>query len=59
MTALHKPNGGFRGIPTTAVFVTRPFQFVLQTRAGIDSLAAMLRAAVELDPITMMRSSGR
>ena len=29
---------------------TRPFQFALQTRAGTDSLAAMLRAAVELDP---------
>ena len=37
----------FSGEPDAA---TRPFQFALQTRAGTDSLAAMLRAAVELDP---------
>ena len=29
---------------------TRHFQFALSTRAGTDSLAAMLRAATELDP---------
>jgi len=29
---------------------TRPFQFALQTRAGTDSLAAMLRAALDSDP---------
>ena len=35
---------------------TRPFQFAPQTRAGTDSLAAMLRAAVELDPETTVVS---
>ena len=58
LTALRKPNGGVRGVATGDVFrrafsgeldsATRPFQFALQTRAGTDSLAAMLRAAVEL-----------
>ena len=39
---------------------TRPFQFALQTRAGTDSLAAMLRAAVELDPrATVVSLDGR
>ena len=39
---------------------TRPFQFALQTRAGTDSLAAMLRAAVELDPqATVISLDGR
>jgi len=28
---------------------TRPFQFALQARAGTDCLAAMLRAASDLD----------
>ena len=37
-----------------------PFQFVLQTRAGTDSLAVMLRAAVELDPqATVVSLDGR
>ena len=39
---------------------TRPFQFALQTRAGTASLAAMLRAAVELDPrATVVSLDGR
>ena len=36
---------------------TRSFQFAPQTRAGTDSLAAMLRAAVELDPRETVVSS--
>ena len=39
---------------------TRPFQFALQTRAGTDSLAAMLRAAVDSDPrATVVSLDGR
>ena len=39
---------------------TGPFQFALQTHAGTDSLAAMLRAAVELDPrATVVSLDGR
>ena len=39
---------------------TRPFQFALQTRAGTDSLAAMLRAAIEFDPrATVVSLDGR
>ena len=72
LTALRKPNGGVRGIATGDVFrrlvsraleldeATRPFQFALQTRAGTDSLAAMLRAVVELDPrATVVSLDGR
>ena len=39
---------------------TRPYQFALSTRAGTDSLAAMLRAATELDPeATVVSLDGR
>ena len=39
---------------------TRPYQFALSTRAGTDSLAAMLRAATELDPdATIVSLDGR
>ena len=39
---------------------TRPHQFALRTRAGTDSLAAMLRAATELDPdATIVSLDGR
>ena len=39
---------------------TRPFQFALSTRAGTDSLAAMLRAGTELDPAaTVVSLDGR
>ncbi|CAE7568781.1 unnamed protein product [Symbiodinium natans] len=39
---------------------TRPFQFALRTRAGTDSLAAMLRSAVEFDPrATVVSLDGR
>ena len=39
---------------------TRPYQFALQTRAGTDCLAGMLRAAVELDPTaTVVSLDGR
>ena len=39
---------------------TRPYQFALSTRAGTDSLAAMLQAATELDPeATVVSLDGR
>ena len=39
---------------------TRPYQFALSTWAGTDSLAAMLRAATELDPeATVVALDGR
>ena len=39
---------------------TRPYQFVLQARAGTDCLAALLRAATELDPAaTVVSLDGR
>ena len=39
---------------------TRPYQFALQTRAGTDCRAGMLRAAVELDPTdTVVSIDGR
>ena len=39
---------------------TRPYQFALQARAGTDCLAAMLRAAVELDgSATVISLDGR
>ena len=39
---------------------TWPYQFALSTRAGTDSLAAMLRAATELDPdATIVSLDGR
>ena len=45
-----------RAYATTCDEATRPFQFALQTRAGTDRLAAMLRAAVELNPETTVIS---
>eukprot|EP00439_Symbiodinium_sp_Y106_P058939 s1993_g8.t1 len=39
---------------------TRPYQFALQTRAGTDALAGMLRAAVDLDAdATIVSLDGR
>ena len=39
---------------------TRPYQFALQARAGTDCLAALLRAATELDPAaTVVSLDGR
>ena len=49
-------------VPQQIVFdeATRPYQFALSTRTGTDSLAAMLRAATELDPeATVVSLDGR
>ena len=35
---------------------TRPFQYALQTRAGTDAMAALLRLATDLDPTTTLVS---
>ena len=75
LTALQKPSGGVRGIATGDTFrrlvartlyarrfdeATRPYQFALQARAGTDCLAALLRAATELDPAaTVVSLDGR
>ena len=45
-----------RKFAATFDVATRPYQFALQTRAGIDALAGLLRAAVDLDPRTAVVS---
>lgn len=47
-----------RHFATTFDMATRPYQFALQTRAGTDALAALLRASTDLDP-TATVVSGR
>ena len=71
LTAVRKPAGGVRGIAAGDVFrrlvsraLARAFAHVFDeawsTRAGTDSLAAMLRAATELDPeATIVSLDGR
>ena len=47
-------------MPTRSTRPPRPYQFALQTRAGADALAGMLRAAVDLDAdATIVSLDGR
>ena len=49
-----------RHFATTFDMATRPYQFALQTRAGTDALAALLRASTDLDPTaTVVSLDGR